>query len=433
MHGLQGRVLLPFVQAVQVLQVRPLPYPSCVSDCWCVRTVGRCWHHASTLVVRVNIRRYALTRFSMISQGARGLCNVKLSWGSAFLDDVSKSMRLYKRDVTQDTREHAPPGPVEPTPLQQTQPPPSAPAKPHDPRKPPPSVRNKPRDPRQQPPVKEEVSQPQGTAPVRSATAPAPVVAHPSAPTVNPVAVQRPVKQEPASRVVHVAGESSVLPTRDDKTFITSSSLPNMPPLPHVRDNYLKGVMLDNYNKFNDQADQLDKAIRKLEVEARMNVSSASMSVALSAVNRRSELQRALEDVFRQRDEAVAQVIVYDPPVLAQYDAAQDPANPLYKAPVHNPTIAQRFVPLKHGMCAKIELKIQGLLTQWVRLQDQMVAALSDHDVPAMERLQEEIETLESQMCLQDTQRAAQFVEISAFSDRVRQLITHYRENVPRT
>ncbi|ETV92492.1 hypothetical protein, variant 3 [Aphanomyces invadans] len=342
-------------------------------------------------------------------------------------------MRLYKRDVTQDTREHAPPGPVEPTPLQQTQPPPSAPAKPHDPRKPPPSVRNKPRDPRQQPPVKEEVSQPQGTAPVRSATAPAPVVAHPSAPTVNPVAVQRPVKQEPASRVVHVAGESSVLPTRDDKTFITSSSLPNMPPLPHVRDNYLKGVMLDNYNKFNDQADQLDKAIRKLEVEARMNVSSASMSVALSAVNRRSELQRALEDVFRQRDEAVAQVIVYDPPVLAQYDAAQDPANPLYKAPVHNPTIAQRFVPLKHGMCAKIELKIQGLLTQWVRLQDQMVAALSDHDVPAMERLQEEIETLESQMCLQDTQRAAQFVEISAFSDRVRQLITHYRENVPRT
>ncbi|RHY34909.1 hypothetical protein DYB32_000586 [Aphanomyces invadans] len=271
------------------------------------------------------------------------------------------------------------------------------------------------------------------THPVYPIAAPAPVVAHPSAPTVNPVAVQRPVKQEPASRVVHVAGESSVLPTRDDKTFITSSSLPNMPPLPHVRDNYLKGVMLDNYNKFNDQADQLDKAIRKLEVEARMNVSSASMSVALSAVNRRSELQRALEDVFRQRDEAVAQVIVYDPPVLAQYDAAQDPANPLYKAPVHNPTIAQRFVPLKHGMCAKIELKIQGLLTQWVRLQDQMVAALSDHDVPAMERLQEEIESLESQMCLQDTQRAAQFVEISAFSDRVRQFITHYRENVPRT
>ncbi|RHY03606.1 hypothetical protein DYB36_012548, partial [Aphanomyces astaci] len=226
----------------------------------------------------------------------------------------------------------------------------------------------------------------------------------PPASVSPPVAVQRPVKAETLP-----SNPLDVLANRgEDKEFITSASLTNLT-LPHVGDNYLKGVMLDNYNKSNNEADRLDKAIRKLEKE-------------------RSELQRLLEGVFQHRDEAVAQVIVYDPPVLASYDAAQDPSHPSFKRTVTS-ALTLRVVSLKHGMCAKVELKIQAQLSQWVHIQNQMDAAVATHDLTAAEALQDKLEPLEAEMCKLDAERAKHFVEIATLTERVRTLVQQYRDN----
>ncbi|RHZ20585.1 hypothetical protein DYB37_002280 [Aphanomyces astaci] len=250
----------------------------------------------------------------------------------------------------------------------------------------------------------------------------------PPASVSPPVAVQRPVKAETLP-----SNPLDVLANRgEDKEFITSASLTNLT-LPHVGDNYLKGVMLDNYNKSNNEADRLDKAIRKLEKEVPKpmnpeNVSSRSMQMALQAVNQRSELQRLLEGVFQHRDEAVAQVIVYDPPVLASYDAAQDPSHPSFKRTVTS-ALTLRVVSLKHGMCAKVELKIQAQLSQWVHIQNQMDAAVATHDLAAAEALQDKLEPLEAEMCKLDAERAKHFVEIATLTERVRTMVQQYRDN----
>ncbi|RHX99295.1 hypothetical protein DYB25_011523 [Aphanomyces astaci] len=335
---------------------------------------------------------------------ARGLCNAKLSWNNAFLADVSKFMVQYKDDMPLRSTSQPPKQPAAPktptpppsAPIQQPSPPPPAttpapssvtPQPPHDPRKQTPSAPpNKPRDPRQ-PIVKQELVQPP-----------------PPASVPPPVAVQRPVKAETLP-----SNPLDVLANRgEDKEFITSASLTNLT-LPHVGDNYLKGVMLDNYNKSNNEADRLDKAIRKLEKE-------------------RSELQRLLEGVFQHRDEAVAQVIVYDPPVLASYDAAQDPSHPSFKRTVTS-ALTLRVVSLKHGMCAKVELKIQAQLSQWVHIQNQMDAAVATHDLAAAEALQDKLEPLEAEMCKLDAERAKHFVEIATLTERVRTLVQQYRDN----
>ncbi|CAK4613608.1 unnamed protein product [Aphanomyces euteiches] len=330
--------------------------------------------------------------------------------------------------------------PASEPPRQQTKPkdPRQAAARPQDPRQ----NAARPQDPRQKSiPVKREViSTPPVAAPpvaapqavVQPVAAP-PVVAAPPAPRavppldikplIVPQVVAPPVATPKAAATTPVAVKpeppSPLLPALDDD----ATSIP----LPYVADNYLKGVMLDNYNATNQDVMRLDSEIRKLAEQVRAQVSSQSMQNALDANKKRNMLQQELEIVMQRRDESLAQAILYDPAILAKYDATHDPAQPGYKAPVNIPNIVQRFVPFKHGQCAKMEQKLVGLQKQWRQVQRKIDVAVAQHDIQGMESLQLEMDQLEKQMMAEDAKRGAEFVEISVFSERVRQLVAQYR------
>ncbi|KAH9117918.1 hypothetical protein LEN26_012335 [Aphanomyces euteiches] len=373
---------------------------------------------------------------------SRGLCNAKLPWSNDFINEVNKYMVQYsdKKPVAQPQPQVKREEPASEPPRQQTKPkdPRQAAARPQDPRQ----NAARPQDPRQKSiPVKREViSTPPVAAPpvaapqavVQPVAAP-PVVAAPPAPRavppldikplIVPQVVAPPVATPKAAATTPVAVKpeppSPLLPALDDD----ATSIP----LPYVADNYLKGVMLDNYNATNQDVMRLDSEIRKLAEQVRAQVSSQSMQNALDANKKRNMLQQELEIVMQRRDESLAQAILYDPAILAKYDATHDPAQPGYKAPVNIPNIVQRFVPFKHGQCAKMEQKLVGLQKQWRQVQRKIDVAVAQHDIQGMESLQLEMDQLEKQMMAEDAKRGAEFVEISVFSERVRQLVAQYR------
>ncbi|KAF0718137.1 Aste57867_1875 [Aphanomyces stellatus] len=399
--------------------------------------------------------------------GARGLCNFNLQWSNDLISDVQKYYVQYKpADAAPSSRQPSPDPSPPPTPVA------AAPvARPRDPRQPvsappvapPVVVKVQPEEPQQQQPTPPPVVRPKDPRQqMRDAVAlpvPANVVAS-APPPMRPtdprqhmtikreVVVPPPAATQPpvATPIVPVVAPPVVPPPLAVKAEMPSPAAAAMPlspmvaspfmddmdgaamPLPHVGENYLKGAVLESYNTRNDAAMKLENDIRKLASEVKFKVNSQSMQDALAANKQRNALQQQLERLLSERDEAVARVILYDPATLAKYTAAHDPASPSYKQPVNIPAIVQRFVPMKHGQCAKCEAKIQALQKQRVRVQKQIDDALAQHDIQGMEKLQGDIDALDVQMLELDAQRGAEFVEISLFSERVRLLVKQFRE-----
>ncbi|KAF0718136.1 Aste57867_1874 [Aphanomyces stellatus] len=202
---------------------------------------------------------------------------------------------------------------------------------------------------------------------------------------------------------------------------------------PHIGDNYLKGVMLDQYNTANRQVLAMAAEIDHLGDAIRAAVRGQRMQEALASNRQRNLRQVDMEAIMEKRDAALTHVILVDPKVAAKFDAFHDTAHPAYRAPGSMDTPAsRRHVDDQHRQSDAVEAQIQTLLTQYVHVQGEMEAALAQHDIQSMERLQSDIDELDGQLQTLDARRGAAFVEISLWNAHVRHLVKQFRDEQQR-
>ncbi|OQS06493.1 hypothetical protein THRCLA_01467 [Thraustotheca clavata] len=339
--------------------------------------------------------------------GARGLAITKMTWSNEIMNEIAQNVRsMIPVKVEKKEKLSTPvsqPPPIQPQPKQE---PTSAP-------KPTLVVA----------PSSQVISTPTPSPPAQT-TAPVPA----PTPIVTPAPAPGTVKTEPTSVVAPVikaevsAPVAPVVPIDSTPMDFSTSLEVNQLSDP------LKVSMLEKYNAANAQVMSLESEIKKLADQVRSEVNKQSMSVALSYNTKRNQMQQALETVMEARDEALARLLAFNIELSQKYNDMHDPTKPGHKPVVNTPILVQRVVPAKHIKCAQIQAKIQALQVRHTAATEQLNQAVENGDIDKMEALGEELGAIEKELVNQDTERCNEFVLLTVFSSRLRQLIAQFRE-----